>query len=73
MTQKQAVLNYMERFGSISSYEAFADLGITRLAAVIYQIKQDGTPIHCEDETFTNRYGKKSFFTRYSIGKVESL
>ena len=70
MTQKEAVKQYMKQYGSISSFEAFADLGITRLAAVIWELKnKEGLEIDAVDESFTNRYGKKSFYTRYSFPK----
>ena len=42
MKQKEMVLDYIKQFGSISTYEAFVDLGITRLAARIWDIKEDG-------------------------------
>ena len=66
MTQKKRVLQYMQQFGSISSYEAFADLGITRLAAVIFELRKEHD-IETVDETFTNRYGEKSYYARYRL------
>lgn len=30
-TQKQRIINYIREFGSISSWEAYKDLGITQL------------------------------------------
>ncbi len=70
MTQKQAVLKYIEDFGSVSSMEAFGDLGVTRLADVVYKLKKDGYIISSTTETTTNRYGTKVHFSRYRIEEV---
>ena len=67
MGQKQRVLDYMEKFGSISSYEAFTDLGVTRLSAVIFDLKADGREIESKTERATNRCGEKVHFSRYSL------
>lgn len=31
MSQKERILNYIKEFGSISSWQAYSDLGITQL------------------------------------------
>ena len=61
------VLGYMEQFGDITSLEAFQDLGITRLAAVIFDLKKNGVPIKTERVSSTNRYGEVVNYARYSI------
>jgi len=71
MTQKQAVLRYINDFGSISSMEAFSELGVTRLADVIYRIKKDGREVNSVTETIVNRYGVKVNFSRYNIPKSQ--
>ena len=68
MTQKQLVLNYMIKYGSISQFEAMRDLGIARLAARIADLKASGIKIKTETDTVKNRFGKKVKFARYSIG-----
>lgn len=65
MTQKQMVLDYIKQFGSISTYEAFVDLGITRLAARIWDIKEDGQEFDIDWVTKTNRFGDLVKFKRY--------
>ena len=68
MTQKEAVIQYVKDFGSISSMEAFKDLGITRLAARIYEIEHDTFfQFDRKDETVKNRYGHPVTFKRYSL------
>ena len=65
MTQKQMILRYMEDHGSISTMEAYNDLGITRLAARISEMITDGHRIAKETETSFNRFGDKVSYTRY--------
>ena len=43
--QQERVLNYMSDYGSVSSLEAFRDLGVTRLSAVIFNLKRKGVKI----------------------------
>lgn len=52
------VLNYMLEFGSITTKQAFEDLGCTRLSEYIRRLR---TRMTIEDEIITglNRYGEK--------------
>ena len=45
MTQRELILNYIKDFGSITPLEAFADLGITKLATRISEMRRDGIAI----------------------------
>lgn len=45
MSQKKMVLDYIREFGSITPVDAFRDLGVTRLAAKIFELKKDGHDI----------------------------
>lgn len=65
--QQERVLIYMKSFGSISSMEAFRDLGVTRLSAVIFCLKRKGYVIKSKTEFVKNRYGEPVHFSRYSI------
>lgn len=68
MTQKEAVLMTLRERGSITSWEAFQDWGITRLSAIIYDLrKKEELPIEAEDTTTTNRFGHATTFSRYFI------
>ena len=42
ITQKQRIINYMRQFGSITSWEAYQDLGVMQLGARIDQLKKEG-------------------------------
>lgn len=68
MTQCEKVIKYMDDFGSISTMEAFMDLGITRLASRIHDLTRRGTPIIKKMESGKNRYGETVHYMRYSKG-----
>ena len=68
MTQQDMVLNYMRKNGSISSLEAFDELLITRLSAVIWILRQKGHDIDSHEVYYTdrnNRRGRK--FVKYIL------
>lgn len=71
VSQKKMVLDYIREFGSITPVDAFRDLGITRLAAVVLALRDDGHDIHKEREHAFNRYGQKVRYARYSFGGYE--
>lgn len=65
MNQRERILAYIDEFGSITPMEAFADLGITKLATRVSEIIRCGVPIHKEMETGRNRYGDPVRYMRY--------
>lgn len=68
MTQKEAVLQYIKDFGSITPIQAFADLGITKLATVVSNLRlKDGVEIKKESIKVKTRYGKSTVIKRYSF------
>lgn len=69
MTQCEQVLNYIKIFGSISSMEAFQDLGITRLSARIWELRNEGYVFDETNETHKNRFGKLVTYKRYGFQK----
>lgn len=69
MTQKERVYNYMQDFGSITQAQAFADLGVFRLAARIAEMRRLGIPIKSEQKVGKNRYGETVYFAEYSLVK----
>ena len=73
MTQEDMVMDFIERKGSISSWEAIMELGITRLAAKIWKLNRKGYIFNRADVTKKNRYGKKVTYTVYSLVKGEDL
>lgn len=63
---KNRVLNYIMEFGSITTRDAFIDLGCTRLSEYIRQLRLD-YDIQDTRETGVNRYGERVFYKRYFI------
>ena len=69
MTQAERIIDYIEKFGSISRKEAFNDLGITELSARICELQKKGYTFTKTQETSKNRFGEAVTYTRYSRGK----
>lgn len=67
ITQKDRILQYIREFGSISSWEAYKELGITQLGARIKELKEEGYEFQTEWESSTNRYEEKVDFKRYYL------
>ena len=70
ISQKQRIVNYIREFGSISSWEAYSDLGITQLGARIDQLKKEGYEVRTKWESNTNRYGEKVDYKRYYLADM---
>lgn len=68
-TQCQRIVDYMRTFGSISTIEAFNDLGVARLASRIHDLKKQGYDIVSDVKTAKNRYGESTSFKVYSLRK----
>ena len=66
-TSAERVLQYMRDTGSISTFEAFSELGVARLSARIYDLKAQGHHIISWTETKRNRYGDKVSFSVYKL------
>ena len=69
MTQCERVVQYANRFGSITTWDAFKDLGITRLSARIHDLKKKGYVIEKKREVSKNRLGETVYYDRYYITK----
>ena len=67
MTQREAILQYIKEFGSITPMQAFADLGITKLATRISEMRRDGMAFKIETVSVKNRYGKTVSYAKYSF------
>lgn len=69
MSQNEMIIKYLNDFGSITTYEAFMELGITRLSARISEIKDMGYKLDEEWLTRKNRYNKTVSFKKYILKK----
>ena len=72
ISQKERIIKYIRDYGSISSWEAYSDLGITQLGARIDQLKKEGYNFRTEWETGKNRYGEPVTFKRYYLEDIVS-
>lgn len=64
--QQRQILNYIQEYGSITPYQAFTDLGITKLATRIGELQKQGYAFNKTWETKKNRFGKTVRYMRYS-------
>lgn len=68
-SQNDYVLAWLRAYGSISTMEAFQYLGITRLSARIWELRNEGYVFDEENETCKNRIGKRVTYKRYRFQK----
>lgn len=66
-TQREKVLNYIRQFGSITSWQAYTDLGITQLGARIFELKELGCEFTKTRIVTTNRFGEKTHYDEYRL------
>lgn len=67
MTQREKIVNYIRKFGSITSWEAYRDLGITQFATRVKELKEEGYEFKTEWESKKNKEGKSVSFKRYYL------
>lgn len=65
MNQRTAVLAHLQKFGTITSWEAIEKFGATRLSDIIYDLRKAGYKIENLWETHINRFGTPSRIVRY--------
>jgi hypothetical protein len=67
MSQKERILQHLESGNTITSLEAYQELGITQLAARIFELKAEGIPILSEQIKVTNRFDEECTVSRYFL------
>lgn len=65
-TQVKKVIRFMQENGSITTMQAF-EMGITRLASRIHDIRRMGIEIESETVNAKNRDNEPVHFSRYRI------
>ena len=73
ITQDSRVLQYMIDNGSITTWEAIKEFGITRLSDKIFRLRNKGYIIENEWENSINRYGDKVRYARYTLNMEKSF
>ena len=64
---KDRILRHLEKYGSITSWEAVKEYGCTRLSQYIYLLRNEGYQIADSWEKSTNRFGEPVHFKVYVI------
>ena len=72
MTQIQRILNHLEAGNTITTLNAFNELGITRLAARIHELKRQGYLINKKTISVTNRYNEKCSVAEYYMEMADA-
>lgn len=67
MTQPDRVYEYMVTYGGITQAEANKAIGVSRLSAIIFELKRKGIPIKSEWQSGTNRYNEQTRYKFYWI------
>ena len=71
LSQTKLVLQHLNKYGSITSYDAIKLYGATRLSAIIYTLRHnDGYIITTTFENVITRYGVKTAVARYKLGQI---
>lgn len=73
MNQTELILKYLEDYGSITTFDSFTELGITRLASRINDLKNQGYDFDEEWISKENRYGKKISFKKYILSQKSPM
>lgn len=68
-TQNELVLEYLQAYGSITSLQAFNDLGVTRISARIFDLKAEGHHIEDEFISVPRRNGERAQVKKYYLVK----
>jgi hypothetical protein len=67
VTQCDKVLRHLKDHGSITSFEAFNEYGILRLASRINDLRAQGIAIVSETASGKNRYGETTHYSVYRL------
>lgn len=67
MNKTFAVLEHLKANKGITSFEAFSLYGATRLADIIYRLRQKGYEITTVDRSQKDRFGNRVSFVEYRL------
>jgi hypothetical protein len=67
---QERVFRFITEFGSITSLEAYTELGETRLSARIWEMRHKGIHILTDWIQVKNRFGESRRVKRYYLGDV---
>lgn len=67
MSQNGRIIDYLTRNGSITQLDAMKDLGIMRLGARVFDLKERGYNIQTVMVEDLNRFGEPTRYARYYL------
>jgi len=66
-SQKQRILNYLERGYTLTRLDSWEALGVLECPARICELKQDGHDIKTERMTIKNKFGEKVSIAKWRL------
>ena len=70
LTQHEMILDYLDDNGTITPMEAFYQLGITKLATRISEMRKNGIEFDIRTVESKNRYGNAVRCAQYALKEV---
>lgn len=67
ITQRDRVLEYINMYGYITSYDAFSKIGCTQLATRISELKDKGYKFRKQRIKTLNMFGDKTHYDKYFL------
>lgn len=64
-----AIRDYMVAHGGITQAEAFLELGVGRLGARIFEMRERGIPIDAQMIQVIKKDGSEAYVAKYSLAK----
>lgn len=74
MTQTEIILNHLQKYNTITSWEAIGRYGITRISARIWDLRKAGWEISVKSKVIRNSFGNKVNVAEYTLeGRKDEL
>ena len=67
MTQRERLLDYLEAFQRINPLDAWKQLGIYRLSAVVFDLRKEGHRIETTRKAVQNQFGEQCVVAEYVL------
>ena len=71
MTQGDQIISYLKTFKTITPFDAFTQLGVTKLSTRISELKKEGYKFKDSWIKTKNRWGKEIKYKSYSLIRSE--
>lgn len=69
MTKTVQVLNHLQNYGTITSWQAIQQYGATRLSDIIFRLRKQGYDIQTKTECIKDRNGNTCQFAKYILNR----